>query len=57
MGDHDLATQLVRLSLSSAGASLEEVTSELADRFGLGLSSCPRAMIRCGLGFIRRKER
>lgn len=41
IGDHDLATHLVRSSLSSAGASLEEVTSELADRFGLGALIMP----------------
>jgi LPPG:FO 2-phospho-L-lactate transferase len=41
IGDHDLAIHLLRTSLIKSGASLESVTSELADRFGVGARILP----------------
>jgi len=41
IGDHEMATQLVRSSLLNRGANLEEVTSELANRFGIGTRILP----------------
>ena len=41
IGDHEIATQLVRSKLLNAGATLDEVTSELADRFGIGVRIMP----------------
>jgi LPPG:FO 2-phospho-L-lactate transferase len=41
LGDHEMATQLIRSNLLNNGAKLEEVTSELADRFGIGIRIMP----------------
>ncbi len=41
IGDHEMATQLLRSNLLSRGAKLDEVTSELADRFGIGTRIMP----------------
>lgn len=49
IGDHEMATQLVRSNLLNGGANLEEVTAELADRFGIGARIMPASndRIRC----------
>ena len=41
LGDRDLATHLVRSSLLRQGATLEEATEQLADRFGIGALVMP----------------
>ncbi len=41
IGDHDIATQLLRSALLNSGATLEEATAELADRFGIGTRIMP----------------
>ncbi len=41
IGDHEMATQLLRSNLLNGRAKLEEVTSELADRFGIGTRILP----------------
>ena len=41
IGDHELATQLLRSNLLRGGAKLDQVTSELADRFGIGARIMP----------------
>ena len=41
LGDRDLATHLVRSSLMAQGATLEEATEKLADRFGVGALVMP----------------
>lgn len=41
LGDHDLGTHLYRTSRLAEGASLSEVTAEIARRWGLGLRILP----------------
>ncbi len=41
IGDHELATHLVRSNLLAGGSKLEDVTAELADRFGIGTRIMP----------------